>query len=139
MQREMISLQCQLQHSGSSVCSHILFCLRLCCIFFHFRQLIFAKQGFPACWLSSLNTEVDSLQKMIFVVLLQRLPREFSNFNLRTDVGFLRILVQQFGGSVASCCDMKTVSHATPCFSHLPINIQHNYCEYSSIHNEENK
>ncbi|XP_048350339.1 protein ZBED8-like isoform X1 [Sphaerodactylus townsendi] len=34
-------------------------------------------QGFPACWLSSLNTEVDLLWKMIFVVLLQRLPREF--------------------------------------------------------------
>nr|KAF6426391.1 hypothetical protein HJG59_009099 [Molossus molossus] len=39
MQRELISLQCQLQNSRSSVCNHILFCLRLCCaFFFHFQQ-----------------------------------------------------------------------------------------------------
>lgn len=49
MQQEQISLQCQLHDSGSSVYSHILSCLRLCCAFFHFQQHTFVKQGFPAC------------------------------------------------------------------------------------------
>lgn len=40
----------------------------LCCIFFHFQTCIFVKQGFPADWLSSLNTEVD-LRKVSFIVL----------------------------------------------------------------------
>lgn len=47
----------------------------LCCIFIHFQTCIFVKQGFPADWLSSLNTEVD-LWKVSFIVLsIKAAPR----------------------------------------------------------------
>lgn len=90
MQQDLISLQCQLHNSVSSVYSHIL----SVCVFFRLQQHIFVKYGSPACWLWSLNTEIN-LWKMIFIVLLQRLPQEFliwserSNLNRRTEVGFL--------------------------------------------------
>lgn len=43
--KTQLSLQCQLQNSGSFICSHTLFCLRLSCAFFHFQQHIFVRQG----------------------------------------------------------------------------------------------
>ena len=77
---KQIILQCQLPNLGSRLCSHILFCLR----FFLFQQHTFVKQAFQACWSSNLNTGADLLQKMICVVLLQRLLRGFQIWQERS-------------------------------------------------------
>ena len=61
----------------------------------------FVKQAFQACWLSNLNTGADLLQKMICVVLLQRLLqgfqiwRERSKHSLLTDA-FLVFAIRTF-------------------------------------------
>lgn len=47
----------------------------LCCIFFHFQTCIFVKQGFPADWLSSLNTELDLWKVSFIVLLIKAAPR----------------------------------------------------------------